>query len=111
MKTRFQHIGSYLLSTVFLLTLLLQSIHQIEHVCESSHSSQNQEDYHFEPVKKNHCEICDFIFSPAPELAITNFEFIQIQSEIISTYATFVQLFHSNKPLTHKQLRAPPFIV
>lgn len=100
-------------AVLFLLAILLQPIHQLEHI-------NHNESHIFEHESKVttvqnhheiHCNLCDFIFSPTIELTIHhleipfefNFSEFKIESRIFSFYFSNYQF--------NKQLRAPPYFV
>ncbi len=95
---------------VFLLAILVQPIHQLEHL---SHLSENQHlphaDLSFQNHHETHCNLCDFTFFPQTEWAVNLFEipfdvdFVEKKNEAVHSG---LNVFKFN---SHKQLRAPPF--
>jgi len=100
-------------ASIFLLSLLVQPVHQLEHLVQQI--DHKHEFHHYESCRHaghitddNHCKFCDFTFSPSVEYTVQlldvpllfngNFDSLNVEApqHFISQY------------VVHKQLRAPP---
>lgn len=97
-------------ATLFLLAILLQPVHQLEHISHE-HSHSHEKGISFENQHEPHCNLCDFIFSPTVEINIQELE-IPSSFELIKSLDennTFSICIGGIK--SFKQLRAPPYTV
>lgn len=104
MKNKF----GLLASVVFLLTIVLKPIHQLSHLEKATPTAAfDLNSAHFQEI--DHCQVCDFQFTPGLELdslpieipLLVSFVLKEVQIPIHSNYAHVQAL---NLPL-----RAPPF--
>ena len=109
-----QSILRILTANLFLLALLAQSVHQIRHL--SHHTAdelqfhQHENCHHASHItEKNHCEFCDFTFSPTVEFAVQLIDIPVIFDEINSLINVELPQHFVSQYLIHKKLRGPPF--
>lgn len=95
---------------IFLLAILLQPVHQLEHIShDKEHSHFMENGLSYESQHHPHCNLCDFIFSPTVQLSVHTIE-IPLSFEWIESLNENNQ-FNSYKIgiQSQKQLRAPPY--
>lgn len=94
----------------FLLAILLQPIHQLEHLTHN-HGHAHEAELSFINYHEAHCNLCDFNFTPTLELKIESveipltFNFSELKQDISVTD------FYNSEVNSYKQLRAPPYSV
>lgn len=104
LKNKFGLLASF----VFLTTILLKPIHQLSHLEEAvAVAAFDLNTAHVQEF--DHCQVCDFQFTPSLDLEIEALEIpilnIFISKEIILFDGLEKQTFYSS----NRQLRAPPF--
>lgn len=95
---------------LFLLAILMQPVHQLEHLTHN-HAHTDKAEVSFINYHETHCNLCDFNFTPTLELKISN---VEIPAEFNSLELTqeFTSInFYKSELNFHKQLRAPPYNV
>lgn len=95
---------------LFLLAILMQPVHQLEHLTHN-HTHAHEAELSFINYHEAHCNLCDFNFTPTLELKI---ETIEIPSEFASIELkkeSKISGFHTSEFKSHKQLRAPPYLI
>lgn len=94
----------------FLLAILLQPIHQLDHLTHN-HAHSEKAEISFINYHETHCNLCDFNFTPTLELKIETIEIpltfncIELKQEIS------ISNFYNSELNLHKKLRAPPYNV
>lgn len=95
---------------LFLLVILLQPVHQLEHLTHN-HAHAHEAELSFINYHEAHCNLCDFNFTPTLELKISNVE-IPAEFNSIELKQEFTSInFYKSRLNLHKQLRAPPYNV
>lgn len=93
---------------LFLLAILMQPVHQLEHLTHN-HAHAHEAELSFINYHETHCNLCDFNFTPTLELKISNFEIpAEFNSIELTQELTSINFYKSELNL-HKQLRAPPY--
>lgn len=94
----------------FLLAILWQPAHQLEHL---SHSPENsfaeQTGISFQNQYETHCNLCDFMFFPVVESSAGQIEFPPEFVFIPPKQESVCSNHYNSKLQSHKQLRAPPY--
>ena len=107
--TKKSQIGALFSAAVFLLTLLMQPIHQLSHLSHDDHSDHSHENSHPESVQhETLCSLCDFTLPLTTEFSITQFELKILKSETFSVQSFEIIQIYTSEVLGFKQLRAPP---
>ena|SRR5690606_27070780 len=105
-----KQITKFSAAILFLLAILLQPVHQLEHLTHN-HPHVEEGKTAFINFHETHCNLCDFNFTPTLELEITNLE-IPVKFDFIELKQEFSRSNYYHSELnSHKQLRAPPFNV
>lgn len=95
---------------LFLLAILMQPVHQLEHLTHN-HAHTDKAETSFINYHEAHCNLCDFNFTPTLELKISNVE-IPAEFDSIELKQEFTtSSFYKSELNFHKQLRAPPYNV
>ncbi len=103
-----EKITKFCTAMFFLLAILLQPIHQLEHIAHE-HTETQQVDISFRNQHATHCNLCDFIFSPTIELTLQTLE-IPYEFDLIELkQENKLSGFYNSASKSHKQLRAPPY--
>lgn len=104
-----EQITKFSTAILFLLAILLQPVHQLEHISHGhSHLDSHPSEVSFINYHETHCNLCDFNFTPTLELKIESveipltFNFSELNQEIS------ISNFYKSELNFHKQLRAPP---
>lgn len=112
--SRQQSILRLLTANLFLLALLSQSVHQIRHL---SHHAIDEQQFHQHEnchhaghiTEKNHCEFCDFTFSPTVEFTVQFIDVPVLSDEINPSANVEIPQHFISQYVIHKKLRGPPF--
>ncbi len=106
--TKKSQIGALFSAAIFLLTLLMQPIHQLSHFSDD-HSDHSHETSNPESVQHNTlCSLCDFTLPLTTEFSINQFELEIPKSETFSVQSFEIIQIYTSEILGFKQLRAPP---
>lgn len=107
-----RQIGAFFSATVFMLTLLMQPIHQLSHLSHhdhSDHSNHSHENSNSQSVQhETLCSFCDFTLPLTTDFSLTQFELNPPKSEFRSISSFELIEFYTSEVLGVKQLRAPP---
>ncbi|SMC41851.1 hypothetical protein [Moheibacter sediminis] len=95
---------------LFLLAILLQPIHQLEHLTHN-HAHTDKAEISFINYHEAHCNLCDFNFTPTLELKIETIEIPLVFSSSELKPEFTISSFYKSELNFHKQLRAPPYNV
>ncbi|GEM_PF-1678895 len=102
-----------LTANLFLLALLTQSIHQVEHFThrhiEEQQFHEHENCHHAGHITTtNHCEFCDYTHSPTVELTIEFLDVPVLLSKINDTINVELHQHFVSQYIIHKKLRGPP---
>jgi len=100
-------------ANIFLLALLVQPVHQLQHLTQQI--EHKHEFHHYENCKhaghvteNDHCKFCDFTFSPSDGFVVQHIEIPLSFTEIFKPQNVEVLQHFVSQYVVHKQLRAPP---
>lgn len=107
-----EQITKFSTAILFLLAILLQPVHQLEHIGHHHTDPDTTETgISFHSQHESHCNLCDFIFTPTLELKIVTVDIpLEFNSSELKQEFTDANFYKSELNF-HKQLRAPPYNV
>lgn len=110
--TKKSQIGALFSAAIFLLTLLMQPIHQLSHLSNHDHSNHSHETSNSESVQhESVCFLCDFTIPPISDFSLNQFELSISKTETFSVVSFELNQIYISEVLGIKQLRAPPVFV
>lgn len=102
-------IGAFFSAILFLLTLVMQPVHQLSHFAHDKHSAHSHESSNPESVQhETLCSLCDFTLPLTTDFSLNQFELEIPKSETFSVPNFEITQIYTSEVLRFKQLRAPP---
>lgn len=103
----------FITAGVFLLSVIAQPVHQLEHL--AGQVNHKHEFHHYENCRhaghiteNGHCKFCDFTFSQSLEYSVQNIETPLLFNVDFDFLNTWLPQHFISQYVVHKQLRAPP---
>lgn len=104
-----RQIGAFFSATVFMLTLLMQPIHQLSHLTHHDHSDHAHENSNPQSVQhETLCSLCDFTLPFTTDFSLTSFELNPPKSELYAILSFGLIKIYTSEVVGIKQLRSPP---